>query len=194
MSPVASIPNRPQGPDNRSIADMLANFDSLIAVINALDEVNLATALAQRLGISQAGTPRRGYAEVLTDEATTSAVAVDLATVGPSVTVNVPANGLVLLKATVDLKAGTSDTAAVHLVEDNVNKAAILQESGAAFVTRNSLPGSSAGTTLDYSSGLVAFAASAGAHTYKLKYYNISGPANASNFRNRKLWVMAIGP
>ena len=141
------------------------------------------------------GSTRRGYAQVLTDESTTSTSFVSLATNGPLVQVNVPTNGIVSVLAYAELKISSSSfTAEVDLLEDGVTltSSRLLDYSTAGgFIGLYSNPG---GSSIDvaqrYAARWLSFPASAGAHTYELRYRSSSASATA-NFQNRKLWVKA---
>src|SRR5437870_2469617 len=60
--------------------------------------------------------PKWRYAEVLTEETTTSTSATDLATPGPSLSVDVPPNAMVMIYIEVELKT-SSGTVAISLYE-----------------------------------------------------------------------------
>jgi hypothetical protein len=140
----------------------------------------------------------RGYAEVLTDQATAAGGIVDLATVGPSVTVTVPANGgLVAVRADVELKHSTgAQPALVYLAEDGAAKTQLLRTVSTSFSKRVSCPVDATitvnpeGTTNAWAGGWMVFDAAPGAHTYKLVYQCVT--SGSANFRNRKLWVATM--
>lgn len=169
----------------------ISGLDGAKITDGTIAAAELASALAAQLGITAGGTNRRGYSEVLTSQTRAAGAIGDLATVGPSVDVTVPANGLVAVQAQVDLFVTTSGNAVVYLVEDGVSIGQILATAVTAFETRYSAPSDSDGGTLKGQAGLIVFPASAGAHTYKLQY---QGFTNTGNFRNRKLWVSTFGP
>lgn len=129
-----------------------------------------------------------GYSEVLTSETTAAAGANDLATVGPSVTVTVPANGLVAVHAEVTLSAPSGD-ALTYLTEDGVAGAILVNTTGIP-VPFYTVPGSTVGIPVDRHGGLLVMPVSAGSHTYKLQYGSSAGAA--ATFLNRRLWVKVL--
>lgn len=155
----------------------------------------LRTAIGDNADLLEALLDRRGYAEVLTDENNNGTTTVmDPTTPGPQVTITVPTNGLVLVKAEVGIGAlgvTNSQAARVYLYEDGALLSAIIDTPstplGAAGYT---LPGNSAGTTAKTLSGFLAFPAAAGSRTYKLRYSSTGAPVSA--MKNRKLWVRAL--
>lgn len=182
--------------------EMNENFDAVEAIVNgALDTGNLsasagitaaqlATAVAEALGLTQGGTARRDYAEVLTEQTTVSTSLVDLATPGPAVTVSVPSsNGIVCFVAEAELKT-SSGTAIVGLVESGVGTITgdIMNSTSAVYEKIRSAHDSAADVG---EAGSVLFVpASAGIHTYRLQY---SVGAGTGTFKNRKLWAWALG-
>lgn len=141
----------------------------------------MAAQIAERLGDCE-------YAEVLTSQTTASTTATDLATVGPSVTVDVPANWLVAVRAASALGSSTG-TAHVYLVEDGVSLSQILSFTGAVPAGYATVPGSTTGTAVAALGGWLLFSPSAGSHTYKLQYDTTSG---TGTFSGRRLWVRVI--
>jgi hypothetical protein len=129
---------------------------------------------------------------VPTTEQITSTMPGDLATPGPSVTVNVPASGLVEVYA--EASFGGSGDGFVSLAEDgsviadqpfctdpinpSVQVRGILQGGGPAFVPIHSIPGICAGASEPGASsagGLLIFHTTPGTHTYKLVYSTDTG-------------------
>lgn len=146
----------------------------------------LRTAIGTNADLLEGLLDRRGYAEVLTSQAVVVTGPVDIATVGPSVPLTVPSNGMVEVFAAVDI-TGTGGVAAnVYLIEDSTALGIILTNATASLVTTYTQPGSAGGTANRRQSGWLAFPAAAGSHTYKLQY----GTAGVSGqLANRRLWV-----
>lgn len=143
----------------------------------------MAAKVAERLGPVS-------YAEVNTSQSTLSTSAVDLATAGPSVTVTVPANGLVAVYVAAALTAAPGETSKVYLAEDGSSIGVVLSASPASSTTYYTAPGAAVGTTSRPVAGWLVFPASAASHTYKLMY---SGAAGGSvTFATRRLWVRAL--
>jgi hypothetical protein len=141
-------------------------------------------------GASGGGGDLFEFAEVTATETTTTPhPGGDLATPGPSVTVDVPANGLVAVYATAEMSNPTSNCQVV-LLEDDVLLGTILAFGNSAnFVPVYPRPGDQNGTTARWVAGVLAFPVSQGAHTYKLQYASNSGTCS---FRNRRLWVAPL--
>lgn len=130
-----------------------------------------------------------GYAEVLTTEVTaTAATAADLATVGPSVTLVVPTNGLVAIRARAD-NAGAVNNLRVYLAQDGTSLGQILDV--APSTTGHTVPGSTAGTSSAHLGGWLVFNPAAGSRTFKLMYSHVSG-VNTTTAANRKLWARVL--
>jgi hypothetical protein len=125
---------------------------------------------------------------ITTEESTSSSTLVDLATVGPSVTVNVPSSGMVAFRAEVELKADAGASAVVAWNCDGLERG-ILNAASTSFVRRGTVPGSTSGTQLN--NGWVLIDLDPGVHTCKVKYLR-SGGSGTATFKNRKLWVMAV--
>lgn len=145
----------------------------------------------------------QGYAEVLTQETATpggaQGIPFDFATVGPSVTVTVPANGLVAVRAEVENTWNAGDMI-VYLTEDNARTQQIMVIPVTAPVGRT-VPGSNVGvngsrspwTSGDtrYQGGSLVFEAPAGVRTYTLRY-GATLQAQTLRAANRKLWVRVL--
>jgi hypothetical protein len=136
------------------------------------------------------------FAQVAADQATSGGPG-DLATVGPTASVGVPANGLVSVYAQVT-SHGTdpADECSVLLSQDgapaNFPNDQILRHVGGALATHYTAPGSTNGTLLRSEAGWMAtFPLTAGTHTFRLKYMNSSGPGPC-HFSDRKLWVGVV--
>lgn len=160
---------------------------------DAIGEEEITTALAQKLGVSETATTRRGFSSVVTSENTTSTTFTDLTTVGPQVTVDVQANGLVLVVAAVTMRANGGGDALVDLRMDGatLTNAGLLSTALSSFTTVYSGPGA-----IDGFSGFEGYAfpnlfpVAAGSHTFKLMYRRNGG--TSADFQNRKLWVMSL--
>jgi len=136
------------------------------------------------------------YAEVTTEESTTSTSFTDLATAGPAVTTTVPQNGLVSVFAQADIKADTGGTLCqIGLAEDGTNidatNALFASNGNTAYQTFYPFPGTSTGIANRLFADGRTIPAPAGTHTYKLTYRK-SG-AGICSFKNRKLWVAPLG-
>jgi hypothetical protein len=130
-----------------------------------------------------------GKDEIATEETTASSVLGDLATVGPSVTVDVPSSGMVAVRGEVELKADPSTTAAVGLNCGSATNGNFLSTTSTSFVIRDATPGSATGSP--FNPGWVLTDVAPGQRTCKLVYAR-SGAAGTATFKNRKLWVMAV--
>jgi hypothetical protein len=141
----------------------------------------------------------RGYAQVNTLESTSAgAGGADLATVGPSVTLTVPTNGLVAVFAAVDIDgSGSASGADIYLLEDgaaiDLSVPIIHTDTSSTQTWYTSVdvtaPAGSCGTNSRVVAGWLTFPASAGSHTYKLRYATNGG---SSSFSDRRLWVRAL--
>jgi hypothetical protein len=161
---------------------------------NTVGEEEITTALAERLGVSETSTTRRGFVQVNTAENTTSGTFGDISggTVGPSATVSVVSNGLVTVFCQVDAKSNGGGNAVVDLREDGTSitgSVGILSTNSSSYVTL--YPQGSASTVSKGLAVAVTFPASAGSHIYKLVY---KATGTSADFRNRRLWVMTGGP
>lgn len=159
-------------PGGNLISDIDAGFQALAEDVDA------------RLG-------GHGYAEVNTSQTTTAVGPADLATAGPSVTVTLPTNGIVVIRAQATLTiAGGGATASVYLDEDGVNLGAILSTLNTSATTVYTAPGSASGSAVRVRGGALEFPAAAGSHTYKLRYG--SDGFQIATFATRRLWVAAL--
>lgn len=143
--------------------------------------------------------PQRGYAEVLTGQSTTSTTPGDLATVGPSVTLDVPANGRVGLFAAVVI-GGAAVDGIVTLAENGttIGMGPIMNGGGPTGVTyytsqkRDSGIGPLVGSTERHAaSELIIVPTLAGTYTYKLVYSSTVGGSSAG-FSSRRLWARVL--
>jgi hypothetical protein len=74
-----------------------ANLDAIVAAVNALDDANLASALATALGVTQAGNVRRGKSIIATEESRTN-VAYGMLTTPDRVSgIVLPTDGLIFV-------------------------------------------------------------------------------------------------
>lgn len=193
----ASIPNRPLGTDRpRQIALLLADFDAITDFINNknIDPTNLATTLNAKLGLNDA-TTRRGTATVAASQNTTSTTFADMGTVGPEVTVNVPANGMVAVFVKCDCRANGGGTANVHIDEfdgaaTHNDLSIVAGTTNAAFVTNYS--GGFNVTNLARAGFAIFPAIASGTRTYRLRYSRTGG--TSADFQNRTIWVKAFDP
>jgi hypothetical protein len=157
---------------------------------------HLSSGLADQLSITNLdGAIRAGFHQVVADQSTSSSSYVDLTTPGPQVTVDVPADGLVCVFGALELKsASASFLAHVRLFEDgnsmhSASATDTLMSGGPiAFETRYTTPfwSGSSSPAVRARAGIICFPATAGEHTYSLRYRSESG---VMNFRNRKLWA-----
>jgi hypothetical protein len=164
--------------------------------------LNLAgdSAIATESGLSLDGsTTRRDYATVATAETTASTTWADLATPGPSVTITVPSNSLVLIGIEVAMLNSTSDNNFVGVYEATdfpISGAPDLSETtgDSGITTSPQGPGLVATVTTSYTtlpfSKIAMIPATAGSRTYTLKYAVIGGTAT---FKDRKIWALALG-
>ena len=139
----------------------------------------------------------RGYGQVLTEESTSATSFTDLATVGPSVTVEVPAGALVAVYTKVDVKSsaiGKDAFAGLYEPTDIPDPAAAAVAGWASptYSTRRSMPADGDGVTT-LSGGLIILdEPTPGERTYSLKYQAHDLGGGTATFRNRKLWVRVL--
>jgi len=124
-------------------------------------------------------------AQINTDESTTFGILTDLATEGPSITVNVPKEGRLL----VGVSAESLSTNAGTPVDNNTGLGVVLGGVNAGtfqvanFVVRGMAAGWSTLSTWFLFTNLVA-----GITSVKLQYRNAQG-VNLTHFRNRRIYV-----
>lgn len=178
-------------PEN--VNDLMTDLNQFVAVINGnLDGDNLATIIKSRLGISDSGVTRSGTATVATAQSTTSAGPVDLATVGPSLTITVPTptgtgQAFIAVHVTVTFDTVGGDTSSVFLDMDGSNLGQILAHSDISPTQYWTCPGTVVGTATEVLGGwLIVMPVSPGLHTFKLRYG--SGGAGCA-FSNRTLSI-----
>ena len=177
-------------------ADVEDNDNRLLDVINK----DYDSPFAEAAGVSiDSGPTRRDYAAVATAEATGSASWTDLATPGPSVTITVPSNSLVLIGIEVATLSPTSDNNFVGVYKATDFPITGVPDRGeytgvSATRTAPHGPGMVIETTASYpvppNSGLFMIPSTAGSRTYTLKYATtgVSG-----SFKDRKIWALALG-
>ena len=198
--PQVGVPHSTEDPKTRAALVSIKNlFNGQLDDENLADGSvtanKLADALAESLGINKTGNAGRAYAAVATSQSTSSASPTDLSTVGPSVTVDVPANGFVYVYAEATLNPASSGGAAIVSLYEatDVANIAILNKTGAS-ATFATVPGSTMGADKSIAAGgFLQLPATAGSRTYKLQYQRFGGSGNVT-FSNRKLWVIAGGP
>lgn len=122
----------------------------------------------------------QGYDEVLTSQGTTSTSYTDLATVGPTVTLNVGATGKVIaVWSAITTLSATGASASVAISIDGGAPGA-----ATGFVSNFTGSGGSGACAVRQITGL-----SAGSHTFRLKYLSSNGAVTAT-FQNRSLLVL----
>lgn len=165
----------------------LSAAGALTIAAGAVDAAELASALAEDLGVTGGGTTRRAYAEVLTEQTNPGPTWGDLATVGPSVTVTGSLWGFVLIGVAVEMKSASPP-----------NTVAVAVHEATDWNTAGSTDADGSERILEWTSGsysekpLTAFKlipVTAGSRTFTLKY----GAAQGGTFKNRKLWAIAMG-
>lgn len=150
----------------------------------------LSAALAASLGLNNTGNTGRGTATVATSQSTSSPTLVDLSTVGPSVTVTVPANGFVYVYAEVDISSAALGGVWLYEATDFPSGTGVMLRTGASTTVVTSPGAVSQVVKTTALGGFLQIPATAGSRTYTLKYSSSSG---SSTFANRKLWVVAQG-
>jgi hypothetical protein len=120
---------------------------------------------------------------------------------GPSVTVDVPTDGIVnvMARATLD-RSGTGGGCVVALAETATNSAALINQqllysNDTAPHTLVSMPTRRAEVGESFArTGWISFPATAGTHTYRLVYWAAGAPnAVTCTFSNRTLWASVTG-
>lgn len=132
----------------------------------------------------------RAFAQVATSESTSGTSFADLATVGPEVSLEVPADSLVAVFAQVTIAPGVqTGTVGLYEATDIAASAAIMAGSAGTH-TRRTVPGSAVGVESSAGiGGALVFAATAGTRTYRLRY---KVGAGSVSFSARKLWAWVI--
>ena len=139
------------------------------------------------------------FDEETAEVSTSSSTFVDLG--GPSVTVDVPANGLVAVFARAEMRGAGSQTVGLH--EATTFNPAIQVFGGGGTSTgyfkkwmspgEGQSSGPAAGTTDPLEASWTLLEAGPGTHTYSLQYKNPDSTDTGAAFRNRALWVRPGG-
>jgi len=148
-------------------------------------QVLRVNAAATALEYAAPGAGTTSFAKVATSEATTSGVFVDLATVGPAVTVTVPASGIVRVTL------GTSTT---RIVGDSDQSAFMgVALSGANTVAANQNDSAATGLTANtnFSRTLIFSGLTPGSTTFTAKY-RIDDGSTSTSFANRLIIVETL--
>lgn len=193
---------------DRAFDDVYANDLAIITEVNGgLDAANLAddavdtdqlangsVTTAKLSGVS--GDDNANYAAVLTEQSVSSTSFTDLATAGPSVTVTVPANGLVEIFAQVDGQSSADDEGQVGIYEatDISTATKIMEFTLSSFTTKRITLAGDGGTTTSTAASSIVIPATAGSRTYTLKYKRTDSGESPARFKNRKLWVTVYNP
>ena len=172
-------------------ADVQDNDDRLLGVINK----DYDSPLAEVVGMSiDSGSTRRDSATVATEESTASTTWADLTTPGPSVTLTIPSNGLVLVAVTAQLliTGGSNAHIGVHAATD-YSLANDTEDATSGSVGTGEILISTSRSTYNTNAfhALTILPATAGSRTYTMKYK--SSGAGTLTAQNRKLWVVALG-
>lgn len=133
------------------------------------------------------------YAEVLTEESTTSTSPTDLGTPGPKVTVTVPASGLVSVYASARGKptgAGSPQALVSIGTSAGLSHSIFAFFNTGQFTVRNTVPGSDSGNAIQSPGGWVVLELPPGQQTISL-YYRVFNGVSAA-FDSRKLWVKPV--
>jgi hypothetical protein len=143
-------------------------------------------------GQDSAGSPTQ-YAEVLTQESTSSTTATDMATPGPKVTVTVPPSGLVAVYASARGKptgAGSPQALVSIGTASGTSKGIFSFFTTSQFTARNTVPGSDSGNGSQSPGGWVILELPPGEQTISLYYRAFN--ADSATFDTRRLWVKPI--
>lgn len=120
------------------------------------------------------------HSATATEGSTTSTTPVGLPSLGPIVTVDVPTDALVVVYAVADIRKNAGTTCFVHIAEAGLppsGTAQLLSSTSSSYVTKFTAPGTAgAGTSEFGEGGWVVFPASAGSHTYNMRY-SAEGPS-----------------
>ena len=135
------------------------------------------------------------HASQPTEGSTTSATPAGLASIGPIVSVDVPADGLVAAYAVVAIKRNAGTDCFVHIAEPGLppgGTAQVLSSNSNTYVTKFTAPGTGGDGTPGFADGgWLVFPASPGTHTYTMRYSVAAG--GDCSFKNRELSVAAVG-
>jgi hypothetical protein len=197
-------------------ADVNENFAEVESVVNALDGDNLATAVAEQLGLSETGTVRRGKSIIATEESRTNTAYGTLTTPDQVQSVVVPTDGLLRVKFSALVKTSVVNAGRVALfvgsnqVRQMVSGGApVVADSGQLCIGANDYDwvftygGSYSPLSTDQSAGQASRDSSpfmigvpveievpAGTYDVSIQYKASSGSITA---KERKLWVEAVG-
>jgi hypothetical protein len=127
--------------------DIDDELDQLVARINDVDADSLAAALAQALGVSQAGAVRRGKSIVATEQSTSSTSYTMLTTPDRVQNVVLPTDGLIVVKFSALAKASASNGAAAIFVASSQLQVA---QGAAAPANQEASPIGDAGTNYEW--------------------------------------------
>lgn len=138
--------------------------------------------LFQDTGLNSISEMIAGYAEVLTNQGTSSATYVDLATVGPTVTVSTNTSVLVYIAANIDTSTTSAIQALIGLEISGATTVAVANKMISAQNNSNFM-------NLTHFERLDSL--NPGTNTFKLKYQSQGGTV-AANFVNRRLLVVPV--
>ena len=155
------------------------------AAADAADDAAAAAQAVADLAAERVGT--RDYAEVLTEETTTSGSYVDLSTVGPAATIEVETGDMGF--AIVQYEGKVSTTASGEQAQ-----AALFEptdySSGRALLPTANYPAATSYSTL--TTDVLPLILTAGTRTFTLKYQVGNAVFATASFKNRKLWVWTV--
>lgn len=196
--PVVGFPHTTEDPKTRAALITIrnainGNLDMDNWTPGSVEASSLDDDLAKSVGIDNGSVSGRDYDFVATSQGTTSSSYTDLATAGPSITLDVPTDGFVLLYAEASITGPSTGSSIVGIYEatDFPSSQLVLLQLAGASGTRKTVPGSISGT--DTVGGFITLPATAGSRTYTLKYARYLGTGTAT-FASRKLWGMVGGP
>lgn len=190
-------------------------FNQLVSTVNNLDADNLATAVKQRLGLSDSTTQRSGKSIIVTEESTASTSYTTLTTPDQVSNVTLPTDGLIFIALHALVKNTTADAnMALFLNSDQIvvgaagavptGISALANQGKYGHLTTTSQSMTWYGTTTGdsstvttgqvvgtgqtiYTGGVLAVWAAAGAYTVSLRFKNNTGGTVFA--KERKLWV-----
>jgi hypothetical protein len=172
------------------------NLDAANVEAGAVIASKLSDALAKVLGVDNGVVDGRGFAEVATSQTYGSTSYGDLATVGPTVSIDVPSNGFVLAYIEASMTPTATGAALIGLYEatDFATPITLLtRAANAGVATLVTEPGGQGVQKSVAVGGFVVIPATAGKRTYTLKYARFGGSGSVT-YASRKLWVIGGGP
>jgi hypothetical protein len=173
------------------IADGAVTAAKMAPGASAIADGSISSAKLTNDAVSPANLDTWKYSAIASAESTTSATPVALTTTGPQIPVTVPANGILELVGSVEIKTSNiSATASVCLFEDGVEILTLGVIPAVANTYYTYTFGSGISLARVISRGVLY--ATPGAHTYEVRY-KVSGGFTAT-FQNRKLWLGIIDP